>query len=394
MEDWKEYKLKDLVKINTGYPFKSKFYGSSGGTSVVRGENVSLGFLRWDTHKTWNDSLQGLQNYLLQEGDVLIGMDGSRVGRNRAQVKKNDLPLLLAQRVACLRAKKINELNQDYLYYNILSRHFQYYIDAVKTGTSIPHISATQIGNFEILLPPIEEQKSIANILSSLDDKIELNRKMNQTLEKMAKAIYKQWFEDFEFPNEEGKAYKTSGGAFDGELPKYWKHGKLSDLIKLTYGKALKSTDREIGEFPVMGSNGVVDFHKEYLVEGPGIVIGRKGSAGEVNWIDDNFFPIDTTFYIETIKESQKLYFYYFLVSGLRLDKMSSDSAVPGLNRNHAHDLKIIIPKEGLINNFNDNVQPLFEEMRFLRKEIKILIGIRDRLLPKLISGQLPINHE
>src|SRR5579862_9453710 len=106
MSEWKEYTLGYAVELITGFPFKGEKYEMKGNLKVVRGENVTLGTLRWDSEKYWNHTIEGLEKYFLRIGDVVIGMDGSRVGQNRAIIRKIELPLILAQRVARLRARK------------------------------------------------------------------------------------------------------------------------------------------------------------------------------------------------------------------------------------------------------------------------------------------------
>lgn len=178
MEEWETYKLSEIANLTTGFPFKGDKY-SEEGVRVVRGDNVTIGSLRWESgkDKRWNDTFNRTEEYSLKAEDIVIGMDGSRVGKNRAQVKQSDLPLLLAQRVACVRH---NEKSiQGFLYYQIFNEKFEKYIESIHTGTSIPHVSLKQIGDFEIKLPPLETQHRIAAILSSLDDKIALNRKIN-----------------------------------------------------------------------------------------------------------------------------------------------------------------------------------------------------------------------
>ena len=182
MEKWKEYKLGDVAKLTTGFPFDGHKY-SKEGIRVVRGDNVTIGSLRWDSDKDkrWSENFDRASEFALSDGDIVIGMDGSRVGKNRAQVKQYDLPLLIAQRVACVRHNELS--TQQFLYYHIFSDRFEQYIKAVQTGTSIPHVSLKQIGDFPVIVPSIKTQQRIASILSSLDDKIEVNRKINENLE-------------------------------------------------------------------------------------------------------------------------------------------------------------------------------------------------------------------
>ena len=181
MEELKSYKLSEVANLSTGFPFDGSKYSKSG-IRVVRGDNVTIGSLRWDSDKLkcWSEPFSRAEEYSLQDGDIVIGMDGSRVGRNRAQISQSDLPLLLAQRVACIRHNEKSV--QDYLYYLIFNERFVEYVKSVQTGTSIPHISLKQIGDFEVHLPSIERQKSICCVLKSLDEKIALNNRINHNL--------------------------------------------------------------------------------------------------------------------------------------------------------------------------------------------------------------------
>lgn len=189
MTNWKTYKLCEVANLSTGFPFDGQKYTKEG-LRVVRGDNITIGALRWDADKDkrWNETFSRAKEFSLQEGDIVIGMDGSRVGRNRAQIKVSDLPLLLAQRVACIRHN--SQTLQKFLYYQIFSNRFENYIKSVHTGTSIPHVSLKQIGDFSFQVPDLFTQQRITNILSALDDKIELNHRINKNLEQQAQALF------------------------------------------------------------------------------------------------------------------------------------------------------------------------------------------------------------
>ncbi len=189
-----KYKLGDAADILVGFPFESEKFNTEGnGIRLVRGMNVSERFLRFgNDSRWWSDLTDGLTPYYLKEYDIVIGMDGSKVGKNFAIVKKEDLPLILVQRVACVRAKK--GYDQKYIWQYISSPRFIEYVNTIKTGSSIPHISGKQIADFPIFLPTLSEQKKIAAVLSALDDYIENLRAQNRVLEQTAKTIYDYTF--------------------------------------------------------------------------------------------------------------------------------------------------------------------------------------------------------
>lgn len=187
-EDWNEGNLGMLANIDSGFAFKSKFYQDTGNLKVIRGKNVTIGSLRWGTDaKFWNDSIEGLDRYLLDKWDIVIGMDGSRIGQNRAIVLETDLPAILAQRVARLKAK--SAYHQPFIWKHIISNDFREYIISIHTGTSIPHISQKQIADYEILIPPSDKIDNYSEIVWSFWDKQERNHEQIRTLEKMRDTL-------------------------------------------------------------------------------------------------------------------------------------------------------------------------------------------------------------
>jgi type I restriction enzyme, S subunit len=179
MGELRRLKLGDIAEISTGYPFDGNKYGKTG-IRVLRGENIGHGFLHWEERvdKRWNDSENDLEKYFLKDGDIVMQMDGN-IGRNIA-ILSTEEPVLIAQRVACIRAK--SGFSQAYIYGLLRTKVFFDYITRCTTGTSIQHISLKQISDFTFNVPSAEEQTRIGNLLSTLDRKIELNKRINDNL--------------------------------------------------------------------------------------------------------------------------------------------------------------------------------------------------------------------
>ena len=296
-----------------------------------------------------------------------------------------------------------NEVLQDYLYYAL--RGSLSTMRSLTYGTVFETITMKTFDQWQIPLPSILEQQAIACILGALDDKIELNRRMNRTLEEMARALFKSWFVDFEPVRCKAAGQPPPGLAPDiaalfpdsfedselGEIPKGWNITTLGKICELAYGKGLKTSERRPGKVPVMGSNGQVGWHDEALVRGPGIIVGRKGNPGIVTWIQSDFFPIDTTFYVNTKIDHVPLTYLFFALKYLNLQNLGADSAVPGLNRNIAYMSKLLLPFPYILDNFNKITFVLFEKI-YKSDQLNIdLINLRDALLPKLISGELRV---
>ena len=279
-----------------------------------------------------------------------------------------------------------------------------------KQTTGLGHVTKQDLEEIEAALPPLPEQRAIAHFLGTLDDKIELNRRMNETLEAMARALFKSWFVDFDPVRAKMEGRWRRGESlpgfpadlFDlfpdrlvdselGEIPEGWEVKVLGELVELAYGKALRAVDRKDGPVPVYGSNGQVGWHDKKLVGGPGIVIGRKGNPGVVTWAHGDFFPIDTTFYVVPRDANGGLPFLFFALTGQDLPSVSADSAVPGLNRNLAYMNQQLVPDKHVLAEFNDYASAVFSRQHQLEEECHSLAAQRDALLPRLVSGEVRV---
>lgn len=216
-----------------------------------------------------------------------------------------------------------------------------------------------------------------------LDEKIEINRKMSKTLEEIAATLFRARFVDFVGHDELAESEI-------GLIPRGWLVTKLSEVCRLEYGKALPKARRRAGGVAVVGSGGIAGWHDESRCEGPGVVLGRKGHAGSVMWIDDNYFPIDTTFNVVPSPEVPLTYLYHAL-RRIDFDRIVSDSAVPGLNRDAALSREVVMPPVDEMASFAEIVEPITAMRAMLARESKTLTEIRDTLLPKLISGEIRV---
>ena len=380
--EWKEVRLGDVCEIITGFPFPGKKY-SKEGIRVVRGDNVTIGNLRWDAEKDkrWNEPFDKTEYYSLQANDIVIGMDGSRVGKNKARIKEEDLPLLLAQRVACVRHNELAE--QDYLYYNIFSKKFVDYVNSIHTGSAIPHISQKQIEDYKILLPNLETQRRIASILSSLDRKIELNNKINADLEEMAQAIFKNWFVDFE-PFKDGNFVDSELGM----IPEGWKVGTLEDLITIKYGKDHKKL--EDGTFPVYGSGGLMRFVNSWLYNGESVLIPRKGTLDNIMYVCEKFWTVDTMFF-SVPKMDYVMKYVYNYIKRFDFSKMNEGTSVPSNTAARLNKMQILIPTHEVLEMYDETLCPIYNKRKMNDKESRTLSLLRDTLLPRLMSGEIEV---
>ncbi len=251
-------------------------------------------------------------------------------------------------------------------------------------GVAQQHFNIGVAKEMVVHLPPLPTQRQITTILSAYDDLIENNTRRIQILERQAQALYREWFVHFRFP---GHAKVKLIGSPLGRIPQGWQAKNLGDVVELAYGKALKAEQRVDGPYPVYGSSGVVGLHNEALVKAPGIVVGRKGNVGSVFWSDDDFYPIDTVFFVRT---EVPLHYVFFNLKHQTF--LNNDAAVPGLNRNAAYMKPFIVPDTSTLAAFQDFAATVFTQLRLLNLKNANLRRTRDLLLPKLLSGALDVS--
>lgn len=215
--------------------------------------------------------------------------------------------------------------------------------------------------------------------MSAYDDLIENNQRRIALLEEAARLLYREWFVRFHFPDHE------HAKIVDG-LPEGWERSPFGQIAELKYGKALKQESRVEGLFPVYGSSGVVGTHQTPLVEGPAIVVGRKGNVGSIFWSPIDFWPIDTVYFIP--KEQVDFWLYFALHSA---GFQNTDAGVPGLNRDFAYSRKLTCPSVHLRRLFNEAVEPMFAQQTTLENYNKRLVQARDLLLPRLMNGEVTV---
>ena len=355
-----------------------------------------------------NDILPSRARRKVELGDIVYSM--VRPNQKRfGIIKKIPKNFLASTEFAVLRG--INNIaDTDFLYWFLTQDHITEHLQSIAEDNTTTHqaIRPRDLEAIRLLLPSLSEQRAIASILRTLDDKIDLNRRMSQTLEETARALFKSWFVDFDpvrakmdgrwkrgesLPGLPAHLFKLFPDRLAdselGPIPEGWGVKRLGAIIELVHGKALRAADGNHGKIPVYGSNGQVGWHDKKLVNGPGIVVGRKRNPGIVHWVHGDFFPVDTTFYILPKIDYVQLPFLYFALSGQDLQSASADSAVPGLNRNLAYMNLQVVPARPVLKVFDIHVARNFVRRHQLEKESRILAAQLDALLPRLMSGEL-----
>jgi type I restriction enzyme S subunit len=425
--EWEETTLGAEVDLLTGFPFKSERYTDDADSiRLVRGDNIVQGAMRWDGVKKWPASeCAEHELFQLREGDVVLAMDRPWIeaGLKYAAISKYDLPCLLVQRTARLRGSP--KLDTEFLRYLIGSREFTQHIHAITTGTAVPHISGRQIKDFVFALPPLAEQKAIAGVLGALDDKIELNRRMNATLEAMARALFQSWFVDFDPVRAKLDGRQPAGfdpataalfpGHFahgeHGILPVGWRHaaieevcavngwtlGKNDDLETLEYVEISEVSRGNIGNIATYPRGEEPSRARRRLRHGDTVLSTVRPDRGSyflaLNPPDNRV--ASTGFAVLTPTKVP----WSFLHAALtmpevsdHLGQMADGGAYPAVRPEIIGAMHVALPNEPkILEAFHRTCAPLFEHAETNRTQSRTLGTLRDTLLPKLLSGELSL---
>lgn len=298
---------------------------------------------------------------------------------------------IVSQAYTVFEVKDDNELHPEYLMMWMRRPEFDRYARFKSHGSAREVFDWDEMCETELPVPSPEKQREIVAEYNTVKNRIELNNQLIQKLEETAQAIYKQWFVDFEFPNENGKPYKSSGGkmVWSEELEKFipegWEEGKIGDLFKLQRGHDLPTQDRVRGEYPIFASTGIAEFHNEYKIDKPTIITGRSGSLGELFYYDQPCWPLNTTLYVKEFSKATPFYSLYFLQT-LNLKELGAGSAVPTLNRNDIHALPKEFPDERLMEMFDEKISIIQSNKKNKDFQIQKLEEFKNVLLSKLAT--------
>ncbi|HLR91805.1 MAG TPA: restriction endonuclease subunit S [Atopostipes sp.] len=298
------------------------------------------------------------------------------------------------------------KINPEFLYYifKISKRR----LESVASGTTFKEVSGKKVKEFKIPLPPLNEQLSIISILNRLDKKIELNNSIISNLEELAQTLFKRWFVDFEFPNEEGKPYKSSGGKMVeselGVIPEGWDVGTVSDIAEVVMGQSPKSSTYNEEQRGIPLINGASDFKKDKieplkhttdpkrLSQKGDYLFGVRATVGNVTYVDKEY-ALGRGVGVARVKDKKYgEYLYFHLINGInRLKYGATGSVYINFTRNDLTNMKLVMSSREIIELFHENTLSIFEEKHNLLKQSRVLENLRDTLLPKLLSGEIEL---
>jgi type I restriction enzyme S subunit len=429
MTNWKEYKLSDVIKVKHGFAFKGEYFSQTPTTDILLTPgnfNIGGGF-KADKFKYYNGDYP--KSYILKKGDIIVTMtdlskEGDTLGYSAKIPQHSGIKYLHNQRLGLLELKD-KSFCLDFIYWLLRTREYQQFIVSSATGTTVKHTSPTRICEYEFKAPDYNTQTAIAEILSSLDDKIELNNKINQELENLAQTLFKQWFLDFEFPNEKGDPYKSSGGelvdSLLGEIPKGWEVASLGSLLELIIdyrGKTplkLGMNWSEVGIKAIsarnvknrsltnldnvhIGSQELYEIWMKDELKFGDVLLTSEAPLGETAILLDRhkFILSQRLFALRANEKISPYYLFEYLSSEtgkIELERRQSGSTVVGIKQKELLEIDLLSPSVKIIKQHSELVSDIYKSIENNDNENQELTILRDTLLPKLISGELEVSE-
>lgn len=416
--EWREVKVSEIGKIVTGKTPKTAISENYGGNIpfLTPSDDMNIKKVKSTARTLSEMGLNSVKNCLLPAKSICVSCIGSDLGK----VVLTSEPTVTNQQINSIVPDE--KFDPDFIYYGmtILGKHLNY---LSKTSTAVPIINKTTFSNFSIIVPSIEEQKAIAHILSTLDDKIEVNNQINKTLENMAQAIFKQWFVDFEFPNENGEPYKSSGGEMVeselGMIPKGWRVDSLGNLLDVQKGLSYKGKHLVEEGVPMINLGTINpgggyrqekikfyngDFKDRHMVKPGDLVIANTDMTqdrvilGSPCLVPDfeceKIIFTHHIFAIRNLKIPRNFLYYYFKSKDFRerADGYATGTTVLALPQKGVVGIDLYLPNVDILERFNELIQSFIDKMNNLDKENELLKRIRDVLLPKLMSGEIRVS--
>lgn len=408
---WREVKLEDITELIIDYrgktPKKLNSSWSDKGYRAFSAKNIKTGkivkkdsirFVDKELYKKWMKDE-------VNKGDILIT---SEAPYGQVYYWDSDEKIVLSQRLFGIRTT--NNVVDRYVYYYMTSSFFQNELDSRATGTTVKGLRQPELLKCNVSLPSYKEQTAVANILSSLDEKIEVNNQINKTLENMAQELFKRWFLDFEFPNEEGEPYQSSGGEMVeselGMIPKGWKSYELRDFFKFVKGKKPKKIEEF--EFPgslkyltidVLSRKSLLYASNEKMIEADknNVLMVMDGASSGTVYYGQKGIVGSTLAKLELTNNGLSNQFLLVAFKFLENDIKNrlTGSAIPHTDKEYTYRLKISLPDNNRVYKQAHKIFQNFTDQIIIKKEEnEKLKNIRDTLLPKLMSGEIRVPLE
>ena len=382
MSEWKKVKLGEISQtIQTG-PFGSQLHQSDYsviGIPIVMPKDIIAGNIEEASiARVEQHHIDRLSRHMISYGDILYARRGD-VGKC-AFTKQNQEGWLCG--TGCLRVTINPDMaNPKFVFFQLQKQETIGWITNHAIGSTMLNLNTTILSNAPVEIPSLRIQNRIVEILSRYDSLIENYQKQIKLLEEAAQRLYKEWFIDLHFPGHENT------NIIDG-VPEGWEKKSITDVLEIKYGKDHKLLKE--GTIPVYGTGGIMRYVEKSPFTGESVLIPRKGSLNNIMLVGGTFWTIDTMFY-SIPKENNVAKIVYFYLKGVDMYSFNIGAAVPSMTVNILSGMKLLVPNEDVKNKFETIASKYFIRMHSLQSQLRLLTEARDRLLPKLMSGEITV---
>ena len=381
MSEWKKVKLGEVC--DTQYGFTASTVQQDTGTQFLRITDIVPQLIDWNTVPYCQIQEKDREKYLLHKGDIVVARTGATVGY--AKYIKEDVPAVFASYLVRLLVNSI-DVDRHYVGLCVESNLFKEYIQSISNGSAQPNANAQMISSFEINLPPLSTQHRIATILSRYDSLIENYQKQIKLLEEAAQRLYKEWFIDLRFPGHENT------NIVDG-VPEGWTPSQLGQLVEFKRGKTITKKDVIDGDIPVVagGLEPAYYCNKSNTAERVITVSGSGANAGFTRMYFEKVWASDCSFVDVSVTPFLHFIYCYLKDNKTTIDNMQKGAAQPHVYAKDINSMELCIPIESVIKSFERTASKYFDTISSLQYQLRLLTEARDRLLPKLMSGEITV---
>ena len=413
----KKYKLEEIAEIIPGYAFKSSDFGHGKNIAIKIKDIVPPGI---DIKNADTVDVHPGERYQLQSGDYVMAMTGATIGKI-GKIGNCEKRIFINQRVCKFIAN--NLCDKEYLYYVLNSDYFQKFVlNNIDSKLAQPNIGHPTLYKFENLYPTLLEQKRIASVLSNIDSKIELNRAINQNLEAMAKQLYDYWFVQFDFPDENGRPYKSSGGEMvwneklKRKIPASWENKNIEDIADV-YNGATPSTINEQnygGDIVWITPKDLSDQNQKFVYQGERNISQAGYNSCSTHLLPPNTILMSSRAPIGLLSiaktelctnqgfksfvpkaENISTYLYYYLNIHIKqIEQLGTGTTFKEVSREDVLKFPILKPSDAILDLLEKQVSALNNKQFVIQKENEFLTKQRDELLPLLMNGQVSVNSD
>ena len=381
MKNWESVKLGDLYEVHNGLSKGGKFFGS-GYPFLTFSTVFNNYFLPEELTDFVQSTEKERESYSILRGDVFVtrtSETSDELGMSCVALK--DYPNATYNGFTKRMRPITDRVLPEYIGYYMRMPSFRGEFQAFSTMTTRASLKNEDLLSLEVKLPKIDEQRKIAGILLAYDALILNNQKQIKLLEEVAQRLYKEWFLHLRYPGYENVEIING-------LPEGWSNAKVTDLLEIKYGKDHKALEE--GDIPVYGSGGIMRKVQPVLYSGESVLIPRKGSLNNILFVEGDFWTIDTMFYSIPRLENVAKYAYLYLC-GLDMYSFNIGAAVPSMTTKILSGMDIVLPSKQILQQFEEQLSPVFARMKCLEMQCETAAEARDRLLPKLMSGEIEL---